>query len=204
MKHLKKLCLDNPALLQDRGRLISLSREKLHNDGFTYAKKKSRSKVFGSSGVESGEVAAKKPRWSQELRSKRISQILEDIEEVEKRTKFIERSREKYANVQQYEHAAEKCKEIAKLRAEKRNLQSELDELKKLEVKSKRYFKAQATKSSEGQLGEEASGPKQTQLLSFFKGHKETVSTPEGNNDPTPDNDSFLLEGQPKHNRKKN
>jgi hypothetical protein len=53
--------------------------------------------------------------------------------------KCIERSREKFISVQQYEHAAEKCKEVTTLRGEKRKLQFEMAQLQKLEAKSMKY-----------------------------------------------------------------
>lgn len=43
-----KLCLDDPSLLKERGRLIALAREQVHNEGYQYKKKKSRSKAFGN------------------------------------------------------------------------------------------------------------------------------------------------------------
>ena len=35
-----QLCLDNPLLLQERGKLLSLAREKVHAQGYQYRKKK--------------------------------------------------------------------------------------------------------------------------------------------------------------------
>ena len=63
-----KLCLDDPSLVKQRGKLVSLAREQIHHEGYQYKKKKSRSKAFVSSASQSAESpVAKKPRWSQEL-----------------------------------------------------------------------------------------------------------------------------------------
>ena len=55
-----KLCLDNPTLTKERGRLMTLAREWEHQDGFQYKKKKSRSKAFGNQGADSL-VSQKRP-----------------------------------------------------------------------------------------------------------------------------------------------
>ena len=81
---------------------------------------------------------AKKPRLSQELRSTRIREAEEDLRELDTRLRYLERAREKFATVKQYEHAAEKSKEIMSLRAEKRKFQAEMAQLQKSEVKSKK------------------------------------------------------------------
>lgn len=78
-----KLCLDDPSLVKQRGKLVSLAREQVHNEGYQYKKKKSRSKAFGSSASQSTESpVAKKPRLSQELRSIRIHEVEEDLTEL--------------------------------------------------------------------------------------------------------------------------
>lgn len=110
----------------------------MHDDGYQYKKKKSRSKSFGTE-ASTHEVLEKKPRLSQETRSKRLSDIEEDVKGMDTQIQLLERAREKYTSTQQYEHAAEKCKEIASIRDKKRKLQSEVTQLQKLDVKSKKY-----------------------------------------------------------------
>lgn len=45
--------------------------------------------------------------------------------------RLLERQREKYSTAHQYEHAAEKYKEIASIRGKKRQLQSEVTQLQR-------------------------------------------------------------------------
>lgn len=95
-----KLCLDDPSLVKQRGKLVSLAREQVHNEGYQYKKKKSRSKAFGSSASQSTESpVAKKPRLSQELRSTRIREVEEDLTELDTRLRYLEKAREKFATV---------------------------------------------------------------------------------------------------------
>lgn len=136
-----KLCLEDPTLTNDRGRLIEQTRQQVHDDGYLYKKKNSRSKAFGKVANPDSGSEPKKPKSSQEMRSKRIAEIEEDIQGLDSQMRFLERSREKYSATQQYEHAAEKCREIASIRERKRKLQSETTQLQKLDAKSKKYQK---------------------------------------------------------------
>ena len=145
-----KFCLEDPTLISDRGRIITLARQQVHVDGYQYKKKSSRSKTFGdaarSTDTDSGVSEPKKPRWSQEMRQKRLTEIEEDIQGLKAQLRLLEKSREKYSTTNQYERAAEKCKEITSIREKKRWLQSEVAQLQKLGVKSKNYHREKTHK----------------------------------------------------------
>jgi len=141
----QKLCFNDPTLINNRGRLIEQARQLVHDEGFQYKKKNSRSKAFGKVSNPDSGSEPKKPKWSQEMRSKRIAEIEEDLQGLDSQMRFLERSREKYSATQQYEHAAEKCKEIASIRERKRKLLAETTQLQKLDVKSKKYQKKKKT-----------------------------------------------------------
>ena len=112
-----QLCLDNPLLLQERGKFFHWREKKFMLKAIRPGKKKSRCKLF-SSKTETPQVA-KNPRLTQELRDKRITEINEDLAELNTRLTYLEESRDKFVAVQQYEQAAEKSKEVSSLRAEK-------------------------------------------------------------------------------------
>lgn len=42
-----QLCKNDGSLIMIRGKLLSLAREKVHNDGYSYSKKSPRSQIFG-------------------------------------------------------------------------------------------------------------------------------------------------------------
>ena len=73
----------------------------------------------------------------------------------------LERSREKYSTVQLYEHAAEKCKEIASIRGKKRQLQSEMAQLQKREAKSVKYHHSKPLQCKD----EKSEDPRQRKLF---------------------------------------
>ena len=43
-----QLCLENPSLVKTRGMFLDLARKKVDSEGYTYVKKRSRSKRFGT------------------------------------------------------------------------------------------------------------------------------------------------------------
>ena len=43
-----ELCLNNPALCNNKQQVMDMYRQKLDKEGYSYSKKRSRSKVFGS------------------------------------------------------------------------------------------------------------------------------------------------------------
>ena len=101
-----KLYLDDQSLVKQRGKLVSLAREQVHNEEYQCKKKKSRSKAFGSSASQSTESP---------VATTRIREVEEDLTELDTRLRFLEKGREKFCNsktVKHDEHAAEKSKEI--------------------------------------------------------------------------------------------
>ena len=88
------------------------------------------------------------------MRSKRLAEVEEDIQGLDSQMRFLERSRQKYSATQQYEHAAEKYKEIASIRERKRKLQLQTTQLQKLDVKSKKYQKKKKKKACKDQAQE--------------------------------------------------
>lgn len=102
-KEAYEICSENPMLIKQRCILLDAARKKVNADGYQYAKRSSRSKVFGASMQTSSHSAtAKKPRLSTEIRNNRIQECQEDLKNIELQLKFAERAQEKFANVHQY------------------------------------------------------------------------------------------------------
>ena len=85
-----KLCLEFPTLINDRGRLIEQARQQVHDDEYQYKKKNSRSKAFGKVANPDSGSEPRKPKWSQEMRSKRLAEIEEDIQGLDSQMRFLE------------------------------------------------------------------------------------------------------------------
>ena len=110
--------MHDPSLLCDKTELQKQARLKLHEEGFNYKKKSSRSKAFGPS-----RDAPVREHISQELRYKRVSQLQEVLKEVDLQLSFALKQREKCANVNNYSKALDVSKEMDDLRSKKRKYQ---------------------------------------------------------------------------------
>ena len=120
------------------------ARLKLNEDGFNYVKKKgSRSKaVVPSSGKPVREHV------SQGIRQKRVSQLEEDLKEVDLQLSYAIKQRERCANVNNFSKSLDISKEMGELRKKKRKYQ-ELTLLQRKEAGSKRVKKCMEKKAPE-------------------------------------------------------
>ena len=72
---------ENPSLVSQKSEMLKLAVAKLDADGYSYRKKKSRSKLISNVGQDLNIAPRKK--ISQEIRSKRINELIEDVKEVD-------------------------------------------------------------------------------------------------------------------------
>ena len=163
------LCLENPSLINRKGELVKLDRAKLDSDGYNYAKKKSRSAVFGTAKEESSTGGEKRKKLSEDIRRKNISELNEDIETVDKLMSLLNSERAKLVNTQKYSQAAQVLEQISEKRKEKRKLTDELSILESKETRSKAYHHARKAKAESSSQSEKKS--KQKNVSSFFVQH---------------------------------
>lgn len=198
-----KLALDNASLMSNRGKLLEAARKKVYEDGYQYKKKTSRSKSFGIGNTPSTSVS-KRPRYSSELRGKRILEVKEDLKQLTTRIQYAEKSQEKFANVQQYDTASSFCKEVSSLKKERRKLQNELSMLEKMDMKSQSYYKAKEKKT--GAPSSSKSDSTTHSINDFLKAKEATEVPTEGGFDnpqmvntedhrEMPSSDSFTFNG---------
>ena len=137
------LCKDNISLLSDKKKLFVLAKQKVDSDGYDYKKKRSRSKVYGSSAQrdECGETAEKKTKVVKEVRDKRIVVIQEDIASCKETIKLLEQQRNKFVTSEKYLQAAEIVEQVKNKRKDMRELELELAKLQKAEARSTKYHK---------------------------------------------------------------
>ena len=92
------MALDNAYLINNHGKLLEAARKKVHEYGFQYKKNASRSKSFGMGATSSSSTSAsKRPRYSTELRGKRISKVKEDLKDLSTRILYAEKSQKNLA-----------------------------------------------------------------------------------------------------------
>ena len=130
-----ELCLENPSLVNNKGRLMDLARAKVDEEGYPYKKKRSRSKAFGA---VKDQGKRKHIKLSAEFRKKRIEDLSEDINSINSTMALLEKERYKQHNMNKYAQAANVEEQIASKRKEKRALEEELTKLQEKETRSKR------------------------------------------------------------------
>ena len=138
-----ELCLDNPKLMNDRGELLNLSRNKVDEEGYAYKKKRSRSKAFGGGNLKQ---ESKKIKLSSEFRQRRIKEVSEDINSLNVTLSLLEKERYKQLNMSKYGQAASVEEQLSSKRKEKRALEEGLTKLQMKESKSKRYHMGKGEK----------------------------------------------------------
>lgn len=140
-----ELCLDNQGLLNRKGELLELARKRIHDNGYVYKKRASRSKSFG---VSKNEPEPKQQKVSTEFRQKRIKDLSEDIESIKTTITLLEKERYKQHNMKKYAQAASIEEQIGSKRKEKRAFEEELTRLQGKEAKSKRYHQSKTKKEN--------------------------------------------------------
>ena len=136
--------MEDPSRLCFKNELQRLARRRVHESGFAYKKKGSRSKEFGNNSNDTSRP--KRDKISQETRQKRVSQIQEDMKEVNMQLDYATKQRERCANVNNFGQALDVSKEMDELR-KKRKYQEELALLQKKEALCKRVKKCTSNKT---------------------------------------------------------
>ena len=76
------ICVHDPALLVDRGRLLELAKDRVHESGYAYVKGKSRSKKFTL--TEHEENRPKHEKIEQQERHHRVESLSEELKDTNK------------------------------------------------------------------------------------------------------------------------
>ena len=137
-KAAEELCLQNPELLSDRVKLLELSKERVHEEGYQYRKGASRSKRLQCDTKQKG-TTPKRPKISEDVRLRRISQLEEDIKDATDQIKIKEKRRSLASTAHQYKDCDRLTSQISSLRQKLRENQSELIQIQKKQRKSKWY-----------------------------------------------------------------
>ena len=145
-----ELCLENPSLVNNKGRLMDLARAKVDEEGYPYKKQRSRSKAFGAVKDQGNR---KHIKLSAEFRKKRIEDLSEDINSINSTMALLEKERYKQHNMNKYAQAANVEEQIASKRKEKRALEEELTKLQEKETRSKRYHMGRESKDKKETQG---------------------------------------------------
>ena len=133
------LCVHNPALLAEKGKLLELAKDKLHESGYVYAKGKSRSRKF-STLDEVDKERPKRVKIDQQERQHQIDTLKEQLQDNNKHISIKERRIEQAQGLQNFKLCDQLSEEVTQLKSKRREIESALRALQRKEQRSARYF----------------------------------------------------------------
>lgn len=138
-----ELCLNNVDLLNQRGELLQKARKKVSDDGYTFKKGRSCSKLYGTTEATS---APPRRRYDEELRKERLQVIDEEIGDVARIVAFKEKRISQAEAAKNYKVCEHMTEEIMELKTKKRGLEAE----KKLLLKGGQRARARNVRKQRG------------------------------------------------------
>ena len=136
----QSLALAEPALLNDRRKLIELTRIKVDEDGYVYKHGKSRSKrLHSSSDAATSGFGVKRSRTSEAERLQRIAYIDEALSDIKKQIGFKEKRGEQLTNAHNYGACEKISGEISALKRKQFELRNEIGKLKRRQQQCEWY-----------------------------------------------------------------
>ena len=124
-------------IYRDRAKLLELSRERVHERGYQYRKGTSRSKRLQCGTKQQGKP--KRPKISEDVRLRRISELEEDIKDATDQIKIKEKRRNLASTAHQYKDCDRLTSQISMLRQKLRENKSELIQIQKKQRNRKWY-----------------------------------------------------------------
>ena len=136
-----KMCLSNPSLLlENKGTLLEMARKKVHEEGYCYKKGQTRSKVLNPSSLEEGEPPQpKRQKISTYERQRRIKELSEEISGLNRHIRIKEQRLEQANASRNFKVCDEVASEIAVLKSQQRELNTELAGLQQKSKKAAQY-----------------------------------------------------------------
>ena len=138
------LAMKDPSLLSSRQTLLERAREMVNESGYNFKKGKSRSKKLQDS---DSEQSSKHCKTSEALRTKRISQLNDDIKDFNDRLQFKEKRRQQATNSRNYKLCDQLTEEMSEIKQKKRECEHEVEIWKQKQRKSSWYKKKKGISS---------------------------------------------------------
>ena len=110
------------SLLNRRGALLRLARKRVAEDGYTFKKGHSRSKIYGQSSESSTQRRAK---YDEEMRDERLQHIEEELVDITKMLLFKEKRLSQHEAAKNYCSCEQVTEEMMTLKGRKRELEAE-------------------------------------------------------------------------------
>ena len=131
------ICVKDPQLLMNKGRLIEVAREKLHESGYVYKKGKSRSKAINPPSDNEPKCREKIDKIEREHR---MSSLTEQIKDIQKHIQVKEKRIKQANGIQNFKLCDQLSEEVVSLKEKRREAEATLRILKSKQKKSDQYF----------------------------------------------------------------
>ena len=151
-----EIALSEPKLVRkgNRGILLEKARQKVSDEGYSFKKGKSRSKVYGVSTRTLECPPTKRVKLSEEIRTQRIRELREDIEGLDQHLRIKEKRLQQSEASRNYSVCDQFLDQIRELKSAKREKCRELVQLEAKEKRAKRY---RSLRSTSGPASDQAS-----------------------------------------------
>ena len=126
--------------------VVNLARDKVHQQGYNFAKGKSRSKRFASPPQDTPKPT--RTKISSDVRQKRISALREDMANIDKQLTFKNKRHQQAETVRNYKMCEDITEEIKFVMKQNRELSEELTKLQEKDWRAKWYHKRKSLKGS--------------------------------------------------------
>lgn len=170
------LCLSDVSLLNRRGTLLQLSRKKVAEDGYSFRKGHSRSKVYG---LAESSCQVKRPKFDEAMRDERLQSIEEELCDISRILQYKEKRLSQHEASKNYRLCEQVTEEMMDLKSKRRELEAE----KAVFIKKARRAKARQNKRS-ARLAEDSESSDVDSILP--KSRSRSKSLTPGLNSPSP------------------
>ena len=152
----------------------------MNEKGYPYAKKVSRSTVFG---VDDTPSKPKRKYMQSSLREEQVTNVSNAIQSYDETIALLQKQKQKYSSIEKYLEAAEINKSILEITEQKQLKVKELENLNKAEMRSKKTKKKKAGKERSSNLPSSIKGWSTKESSSNSGDETEIIPTDESENE---------------------
>ena len=119
----RDLCLNDVSLLNKRNTLLELARKKVAENGYSFKKGHSRSKVYGQLNTST----PRRPKYDEKMREERMQNIEEELADISRIIHFKEKRLSQHEVAKNYRLCEQVTEEMISIKQKKRELEAERD-----------------------------------------------------------------------------
>ena len=147
-----ELALTDPNMLMlPKKELVDAAQKRVRDQGYIFFKGKSRSKHIRDPVLEESPVP-KRPKINEEMRSKKIVELKEDVKDLKDRLSYKEKQRNQATQGVNYKLCDQLTEEMSDVKRQLRKVENQLEEWTKRDKKSKWYFQGKKKRENSSSI----------------------------------------------------